>query len=596
MNLVRKHDVAILLKLLRFLRRYRWQMTAGFLCLVASSVFSLAVPRIMGQAIDIGVTGGEFRLLLAAALAVTGAGLLRGAFTYLQSFFGEYVSAHIAYDIRNALYDHIQRLSFDYHDQMNTGQLMSRATHDVEAVRWFISFGILRALRVVILFVAISFLLLSLNHGLTLVSFACLPVIAILAIAASTRARAIWALVQQNLAEVGTVLQENLSGIRIVKAFHREEHEIEKFAGRARRVYEGSVRANLLYAVNSPAMSFLLLLSTGLILWWGGRDVIAGRLTPGELTQFILYLLMIAGPVRLLGYIGGVTSRAISAGERIFEVLETEPTIKETIGSTVLSRARGHIRFEDVSFSYDSALPVLKEVNFEAKPGQVVALVGATGSGKTTIASLLPRFYDVTSGRITVDGRDIRGLTLSSLRRNLGIVQQDVFLFSAPIHDNIAYGVFDAPRSAVEEVAKAARLHDFIISLPQGYDTWVGERGITLSGGQRQRLAIARTLLTDPPILILDDATSSVDTETEYLIQQALNTLMEGRTAIVIAQRLSTVKRADIILVIEDGRIIQKGRHRELLAEGGYYRQIYDLQLRDQEEAQEMVKRRGKKG
>jgi ABC-type multidrug transport system fused ATPase/permease subunit len=309
-------------------------------------------------------------------------------------------------------------------------------------------------------------------------------------------------------------------------------------------------------------------------------------LTPGELAQFILYLLIMSQPVRMLGYIGNVTSRAVSAGERIFEVLETEPTIKDRAEAIEVKRFNGLVRFENVSFAYSTGEAVLKDVSFEAQPGQVIALVGATGSGKTTIISLIPRFYEVSGGRITIDGTDIRQIRLASLRRNLGIVQQDVFLFSASISDNIAYGRPEADRTEVEAAARAAQLHDFIESMPQGYDTWVGERGITLSGGQRQRLAIARTILTDPPILILDDATSSVDTETEYLIQRALANLLRGRTTLVIAQRLTTIKTADLILVIQDGRVVERGRHAELIHREGHYRHIYDVQLRDQDEAE----------
>lgn len=595
MNL-QKRDIQILFKIFGFLRPYYRHMAGAFLSLVAATGFSLVVPRLIGRAIDAGLAGGDVSFLLTYAVWIVAAGILRGAFTFLQSYFGELTSARIAYDIRNALYGHIQRLSFDYHDKMNTGQLMSRATADVDAVRWFISFGILRTIRVVLLFVSASVLLFSLNRSLTLVSFACLPVIGVWAVLASARTRKIWDDVQQNIADMGTVLQENLSGIRVVKAFHREDYETAKFREQAKKVYDGSVTANRVYAVNNPAMSFILLLSTGLILWLGGKDVIAGKLTPGDLSQFILYLLMISQPVRMLGYIGNVTSRAVSAGERIFEVLGAEPTIKDALAAIELPRSEGLIRFENVSFTYDSTDPVLRDVSFEAKPGQVVAIVGATGSGKTTIISLIPRFYDVTGGRITVDGIDTRALKLASLRRNLGIVQQDVFLFSASIHDNIAYGRPDASRAEVEAAAKAAQLHDFVVSLPKGYDTWVGERGITLSGGQRQRLAIARTILTNPPILIFDDATSSVDTETEYLIQRALARLMEGRTTLVIAQRLSTIKRADFILVIQEGRIVERGKHQELLGKDGFYRKIYDLQLRDQEEAEQMVRRREEVG
>jgi ABC-type multidrug transport system fused ATPase/permease subunit len=581
----KKQDIRILVKIFIFLKPYGAYMAWAFISLLAATAFSLVVPRLVGDAVDAGLARQDVNSLFTYAVWIVVTGVLRGVFTFLQSYFGELVSSRIAYDIRNALYDHIQRLSFDYHGKMDTAQLMSRATADVDAVRWFISFGILRTIRVVILFFAAGVLLYTLNWQLTLVSFACLPIIGAWAIISSARTRQIWAGVQQNIADMGTVLHENLTGIRVVKAFHRENYEVSKFAVEAQHVYAGSVKANIIYSVNTPAMSFILLLATGLILWLGGRDVIAGKLTPGELSQFILYLLIISQPVRMLGYIGNVTSRAVSAGERIFEVLEADPTVKDSPNSIDMPRSAGLVRFENVSFSYDSADAVLRDVSFEAKPGEVIALVGATGSGKTTIISLIPRFYDVTGGRITIDGSDIRKIKLASLRRNLGIVQQDVFLFSASIHDNIAYGRPDATRAEVEAAAKAAHLHEFVASLPKGYDTWVGERGITLSGGQRQRLAIARTILTDPPILILDDATSSVDTETEYLIQQALANLLQGRTTLVIAQRLSTIKRADLILVIQDGRIVERGRHEELVRRSGYYRRIYDLQLRDQEEA-----------
>ncbi|MBI2854681.1 MAG: ABC transporter ATP-binding protein [Chloroflexi bacterium] len=576
----------ILLKLFVFLRRYRWRMAGAFLCLMLSSGFSLVVPQIVGRAIDTGVSGGQGSFLILAALAVIAASALRGTFTYFQSYLGEAISAHAAYDIRNAMYDRIQHLGFDFHDKSETGQLMSRATADIEAVRWFLSFGVLRVAQLAVMLLAIATMLVIMNWSLALISLACLPLAALRAVTVSRKMRAVWMRVQQSIGDMGTVLHEALSGIRVVKAFHREDYEASRFAARAGEVYDGSVEANRLYAFNTPLVVFILAVATGLILLWGGRQVVAGRLTQGELTQFLLYALMLAMPVRMLGYLSGVASRAISAGERIFEVLETQPTIREAPHPVQLGRARGHIRFENVSFRYDSTGSVLEDVTFEAKPGQLVAVVGATGSGKTTVINLIPRFYDVTCGRITIDGIDIRDLSLSSLRRNVGVVQQDVFLFSASVHDNIAYGAPDASRDRVAAAARAAHLHDFVASLPKGYDTWVGERGITLSGGQRQRLAIARTLLTDPPILILDDATSSVDTETEYQIQRALTTVMLGRTSLVIAHRLSTVKRADLILVIEDGHIVERGRHDELLDSDGFYRRVYDMQLRDQEAEQ----------
>jgi ATP-binding cassette subfamily B protein len=332
-------------------------------------------------------------------------------------------------------------------------------------------------------------------------------------------------------------------------------------------------------------MTGLWLAAIAATLWFGGREVVHGNLNLGELTLFLLYLTMLNMPVRMLGWIIMITSRAQSAGQRVFEILDAESAVKEKPGALELRDPEGNVRFENVSFAYESISPVLAGVSFEAKPGQVVALMGPTGSGKTTVVNLMPRFYDITSGRITIDGVDIRGVTLASLRRAIGTVQQDVFLFSATIRDNIAYGAVGAGQDEIEAAARAAHIHDHIAGLPDGYDTWVGERGITLSGGQKQRIAIARTLLMDPRILILDDSTSSVDTETEYLIQQTLNDLMSTRTTFVIAQRLRTVKMADQILVLQDGRIVERGTHQQLLRKGGLYRQIYDLELRDQEEA-----------
>jgi len=382
-----------------------------------------------------------------------------------------------------------------------------------------------------------------------------------------------------------TVLQEALTGARVVKAFAREDYESAKFRREAEAVFADSYESSRIQAFNSPIITGLWLAAAAATLWVGGWQVSTGQMEVGELTSFLLYLMVLQMPVRALGWIIMILSRANAAGQRIFEILDAESAVREKPGAIELKDVKGHVRFEDVSFSYDTISPVLEHIDIDARPGQVIALMGPTGSGKTTVVNLIPRFYDVTGGRITIDGIDIRDVTIASLRRAIGIVQQDVFLFSATIRDNIAYGAVGASQEEIEAAAKAAHIHDFIVSLPEGYDTWVGERGITLSGGQKQRVAIARTLLLDPRILILDDSTSSVDTETEYLIQQTLAQLMKGRTTFVIAQRLRTVKMADQILVLENGRIVERGRHEQLLRRGGAYRQIYDLELRDQEEA-----------
>jgi len=564
-------------------------------CVFASGAAMLVMPQLIRWAINYGlgiedqngelVATGEEKYLAIAAAAIIVAAIVRGVFGYGQTYLGEWLSQRVAYDIRNKIYDRLQQLSYAYHDQQQTGQLMSRATQDVEAVRWFISMGTLRGFYVLLLMAGVLILMFASSWQLTLVVWAFLPFIAWRSTVMALTLRPIWTRIQEGLARLATVLQEALTGARVVKAFGREDYEQEKFGREAEILFNDSFESSRVQAVNGPAMSGLWLAATAATLLVGGRQIINGSLDIGELTAFLLYLQMLQMPVRSLGWIIMITSRAQSAGQRIFDIIDAESAVKEKPDAAGLQGAEGRVRFEGVSFSYDAISPVLREIDIEAKPGQVVALMGPTGSGKTTVVNLMPRFYDVTAGSITIDGVDIRDATLASLRRLIGTVQQDVFLFSATIRDNIAYGAVGATQEQVEEAAKAAHIHEFIASMPDGYDTWVGERGITLSGGQKQRIAIARTLLMDPRILILDDSTASVDTQTEYLIQQTLGRLMEGRTTFVIAQRLRTVKMADQILVLQDGRIVERGRHSELLRKNGIYRQIYDLELRDQEAA-----------
>jgi ATP-binding cassette subfamily B protein len=590
----------VLIRLLSFLRPYKRRVILAWLCVCGASLFVLVSPQLVAWAIDTGLkvriegvdgatkTGvalGSTHTLVIAALAIVGAAAARGVFAYGQTYLAEWVSQRVAYDLRNAIYDHLQRLSYAYHDRAQTGQIMSRATQDVEGVRMYISMGVLRLLYIVILLAAVLGLMLFANWRLALASWVFLPPIAWRSVVMTTRLRPIWLRVQDGLARLGTVMQENLTGVRVVKAFSREEHESRKFAVEAGALFQDSYATNRIQAVNSPMLTALWMMATVATIWFGGREIIAGRLEPGELAAFMLYLTILQMPVRVLGWVVILFARAQSAGERIYEILDAESAVKEKPGAVELRSVKGRVRFDKVCFGYDIISPVLRDVSLEARPGEVVALLGPTGSGKTTVVNLMPRFYDVTGGRITIDGVDIRDVSLASLRRSIGVVQQDVFLFSATIRENIAYGAVDADEEEIIRVAKAARVHDFVVGLPEGYDTWVGERGITLSGGQKQRVAIARTLLMDPRILVLDDSTSSVDTETEYLIQQALTELMRGRTTFVIAQRLRTVKAADQILVMRNGQIVERGRHEELLEHGGFYREIYDLELRDQEEA-----------
>jgi ATP-binding cassette subfamily B protein len=534
---------------------------------------------VLGQGIDTVLSSGQRSSIIIAAVIIIGSSALRGLTGYGNRYLTEVVSQRASYDIRDALYDHLQRLSFAYYDKAQTGQLMSRATVDIEAVRMFLGQGLLTILQTVLLIGGIVYLLVSLDWRLALLTLAFMPAIAWRAIAVSNRLRPVWLKVQQLIAALGTTLQESLSGIRVVKAFSRQKEESQKFSTDARKLYDAQIGAARLQAFNIPLMTFLLGVPTVLVLWYGGRQVIAGSLTIGGVTQFILYLGMLAMPVRRLGMVANIYSRSVSAGQRILEILDTESLVKEKPNAIKLGRLKGRVSFANVSFSYNSLGPALNDISFSVQPGQLVALLGGSGSGKSTLANLISRFYDVSSGSVTVDDIDIRDVTLASLRKNVGIAQQDVFLFSATIRDNIAYGVPDANMEQIVDAAKAAQIHDFIQGLPDGYNTWVGERGVTLSGGEKQRVAIARALLMNPGVLILDDSTSSVDAETERLIRLALDRLIKGRTTFIITHRLPIIRNADIILMLKDGQIAETGTHSELMAQNGLYRQTYLSQL-----------------
>ena len=562
-----------------FVKKYWKRLLLAFICMLASLAFSLAIPRLLGEGVDTVLGSGERSRLIWLAVAVLVAGALRGISAFGYTYLTELVSQTTAYDIRNALYDKLQRLSFAFHDQAQTGELMSRATADVEATRMFLGRGLGGVLQISILSIGISYLLVSLNWTLALLTIPFLVVVGWRVVIISRRLRPIWLKIQQLMARLGTILEENLTGVRTVKAFAHEQQESKKFSAQATLLYDEHISATRQRALNIPIMMFAITIPIAVILWYGGHQVIAGNLTIGGVTQFILYLGMMAMPVRNLGFLTNIFSRAVSAGQRIFEILDTESMVQEKPGAIELNGVKGEVHFKNVSFSYDSVAPILKSVSFSVQPGELVALVGGLGSGKSTIAHLIPRFYDVSSGGITIDGIDVRDVTLDSLRRNVGIVQQNTFLFSATIRDNIAYGTVNADMEHIVAVAKAAQLHDFIESLADGYETWVGERGVTLSGGQKQRLVIARTLLINPGILIMDDSTSSVDVETEHLMRQAMDKLIKGRTTFIITHRLSIIKNADLILVLKDGQVVERGRHSELIAANGFYQQIYESQL-----------------
>ena len=562
--------------------------------MVGALIAFVLMPRYFGAAIDevevmfrTGTYSGD--VILVIVVTILCLSIARGILSYFQTYLGEAVSQMVSYDLRNMLYDHVQNMSFGFHDRHHTGALMSRAITDVENIRMFINMGLVRAPYFMILFVAVAVILFLKDWRLGLVSASFMPVVIIYSAFIRLKMRRVWLTIQEKMAEMSTVLQENFTGIRVVKAFAAEPHEEAKFEIRNREIAGYFVEAERMRASSTSFMLFTFLLAVGLILYFGGRRVIDGQMTFGELGEFIFYLQILQMPVRMAGWLVNSYARAASAGQRLFEILDTQSPVQQAENARQLGRPKGHVRFENVTFAYDDSRRVLRGITLDTQPGQVIALLGAPGSGKTSVVNLIPRFYDVDGGRITIDGNDVRNVTLKSLRENIGIVQQDVFLFTTSIRENIAYGNVGATQEMVERAARVAQMHDFIESLPQGYDTPVGERGSTLSGGQRQRMSIARAVLLDPPVLILDDSTSSVDTQTEELIRKAMESVMAGRTTFVIAHRLSTVHRADSIVVMKNGQIAEQGTHQELLNLEGLYREIYELQLRPQEEVMREV-------
>ena len=578
----------VLERLLRYLKRHPGLTAISIASLLIGLAMQLTIPLMIRTAIDDGISGNEPTVLVWAALAVVGLTALQGIFHYGRSYLLEWLAQQVVYDLRNDIFQHLQRLSFNYYDQAQTGQLITKVLEDTSVIRQFFGMAIRSALITVLLFVGVSVALISLDWQLALATLFIMPIIAYIAIVLGVRLRPIFRMVQDRFGAVTAIMQDNLAGARVVRAFAREEHEMERFAVVHREFNAANMRAIRIWSIRFGLLYFLSNIATIVVLIYGGWRVITGASTIGTITAFITYLVIVAEPIRNLGMIINVIARAVASGERVFEILDTRPDLTSKPEAIVPERLKGHVVFDHVGFAYRRDAPVLHDINIDARPGSTIALFGLTGAGKSTIASLIPRFYDVTKGRVLIDGIDVCDLDMEALRRNVGIVMQETLLFSATIRENIAFGRPDATEEEIVAAAKAARAHDFISRLPEGYDSWVGERGVNLSGGQKQRLAIARAILINPPVLIFDDATSSVDTETEFLIQQALDELMESRTTFVIAQRLVSLKRADEIIVLDHGRIVQRGTHDQLLKEDGLYRDIYDLQLRDQEQVMQV--------
>ena len=579
----------LLVRILRFPWNHKRRLLAAYLFTAGATAAYVLLPEIFGNAVDrvkgmVESGAAADSTILIICLLILALGIVRGVFSFGQMYMGESLGQHVVYDLRNRFYDHVQHLGFGFHDGQHTGNLMSKAITDVEAIRMFVNLVVVRTPYFIVLFAVVVTLMMRIDWQLGLISLALLPIAMSVASMIRLRIRNAWLEAQEKFAVLNTTLQENLTGARVVKAFASSDYEEEKFRVHNQAVADDMYKAMKLNAFNGSFVLFIFLLTLGMVLLFGGLGVIDGRMTLGEFTKFVLYLQILAQPFRMAGMIVNNLARAMSAGTRIFEVLDAESPVTNRPNAVEMQRPAGHVRFENVSFEYRKNSPVLSGMNLDVPAGRVVALLGAPGSGKSTLASLIPRFYDTTKGSVTIDGADVRDVTLESLRRNIGVVQQDVFLFTDTIANNIAYGRPDASMDEIIAAAKIAQLHEHVESLPEGYETVLGERGVSLSGGQRQRLSIARAVLLDPPILVLDDSTSSVDARTENEIRKAMASVMEGRTTFIIAHRLSTVHSADIIIVLQDGKVAERGNHAELVEHGGLYREIYDLQLRPQEE------------
>ena len=564
-----------------------WLLIYGILAILGTSIFFVLIPVLLGNAIDEAIslvdsgtnTDAARSALLDAALVIIAVSVLRGVFAYGQMYAGEVLGQKLATALRNQYYEKLQRLSFSFHDSAHTGNLMSRGISDIDGVRMFPHTGMLRVLYLILLIAGSAYLMLTLDWQLGLLTLSFVPIVAFQGTIMRLRSRNIWIQIQEQMGIVNTALQENLGGVRVVRSFAGQQHEEDKFATSSEEVRGMMDRAAEIRASNGSFMSFSLLVAYSVLLWFGGSKVINDEMTIGDLTRFLTFLGLLQMPIRMLPMLINSWARASSGGSRLFELLDLELPIRNNPNAQPLKITEGVLRYEDVSFSYDD-MPVIKNISFEARPGHTIGIVGPPGSGKTTIAQLAPRHYNVDSGRITIDGQDINGVTLESLRQRVRLVQQDTFLFRDTVSDNIAYGEPDAEESRIIDSAEDAKLHQHISGMAEGYDSMVGERGVSLSGGQRQRMAIARAIVLQPKVFIFDDSTSAIDAATERLIREQIARRAADATTIIIAHRLSTLLSADEILVIDEGSIIERGSHEELLEFGGRYREMHDLQVR----------------
>ena len=570
----------IFFRLLGFLRPYRRGVVWSFVLAAVAMVAGVAIPALVGQTID-AIRTGDDTLLWPYGVLIVGAGLLRLLFSVARRLVAGRVSLGVEFDLRNTMYAHLQSLELAYFDDQQTGQLMSRSTVDLQSVRFFLGYGLIFIAQSMITIVIASGVMLWVNWQLALIALAPMPFVIWAAARYGHQNRPASQEVQQRIAELTAEAEENVGGVRLVKAFAREGRQLARFRNAAGRVFDQSMVSTRLRAFYNPFIGFLPQLGLAAILLVGGSQAANGTITVGEFVAFYGYVVMLTSPVRMLGIALGMAQRAVASGARVFEVLDRAPAMTSPPDAPALPDGDGRVELRGVSFAYGDE-PILREIDLDVEPGTTVAVVGGTGSGKTTLVSLIPRLYDPTEGSVVVDGADVRDVDLAALRREIAMVSDDPFLFSATVGENVAYARPEATQEEIEQAARQAGIHPFIESLPDGYDTLVGERGLTLSGGQRQRMAIARALLRDPRILILDDATSSVDATTEAEIKGALRGLMRARTTFIIGHRLSTIALADEIVVLEEGRILARGTHDELVESSPLYAEIAEKGLPDQ--------------
>ena len=574
------------IRLMKYIRPYMKQLAAAVACIVLAAGANLYMPWIIKDMIDKVLMERDMAMLNLIAGGIIVVFFFRGVFYYGQSYLVSFVGQRVVIDIREALFEKFQRMPLAYFDRHQTGEIMSYVTNDVQALQNALVDKLIEFVTEASILIGSIVLMFYLDWKLTLITLITVPLVGQAMKIFGRKLKKSGTVIQERLADINSLLQESIAAVRVVKSFVRERYEIERFRRQNELNFQAEMKNVQLSSLLTPTVEFLAAITVTIILWIGGYEVVQGEITAGSLVAFLTYAVNLANPVKRIGRIYGAVQRAMAAADRVFDVIDMEETIHDREGAVPLPEIEGRVAVKDVSFSYKEGAPALSHVSLEASPGQLVAFVGPSGAGKSTIANLIPRFYEVNEGVIEIDGHDVRDVTLDSLREQIGIVPQETMLFSSSVRENIRYGRLDATDEEIEEAARAANAEEFILQLPQGYETKIGERGLNLSGGQRQRIAIARAILTNPRVLILDEATSALDTESEKIVQAALDKLMVGRTSFAIAHRLSTIFNADCIYVIDGGRIVEQGTHEELLSAGGLYSTLYNIQFRGEGEGE----------